>query len=129
MAYDGNHYPETVEECWAEIDRLRAMLPDINLVSFPGKGWQPLEWQFLVMASKTDLLRRDAVYTAFYAHRVDDPPGIKCMDVYAAKVRKKLSEKLGLVGELQAKHGVGWFVKNRQAIADYVNRKQSETVQ
>lgn len=125
MAYDGSHYPETIEECWAEIDRLRAYLPSPRYL-VRRKPFQPKEWVILVLASRKDFLRYQEIYNALYSDRLD-PPDPENIKVQVSKIRARL-RKLGIEAGFECVPAQGYGIVNREAIAAFVNRKDVEQV-
>lgn len=123
MAFDGNHYPETIEECWAEIDRLRAYLPSPKYL-VRRRPFQPKEWIILVLASRKDFLRYQEIYNAMYADCIDqpDPENIK---VQVSKIRARL-RSLGIDADFECVPTQGYGIVNREAIAAFVNRTDLE---
>lgn len=126
MALEGAHYPETVEECWVEIDRLRAYLPRPEHM-VRRKPFQPAEWVIVVLASRKPFLRHDEIYNALYSDRLE-PPSPENVKVQISKIRTRL-RALGIETEFQCDWGRGYQIINQQPLADFVCRKDTEKKQ
>lgn len=94
------------EELKERIRQLEAMLGQ-TFSATRTLGLTPTENKILGLLSKVRLANRDAIHSLIYFDRPNEVPDLQVVDVFVAKLRKKLR---AYDIQIETERGCGWFL-------------------